>query len=238
MTTEIVRNSSTLAAYSPEEVEKARQSILNDRATARRYKLKNRDKIAEYQKEYTLQYRQDNKEKIREYQQQYQQDNKEKLKEYYNTERNEYHHQYYQENKEECKAHTLQYRQDNLEKYREYDRQYYQDNLEKRKEYHSWYCREHLEYFRAASNRRRALIANAAGNFTAKDFRLLCEAFENKCFYCGEELPLGPDHMTPLSKGGSNKFDNIVPACRSCNSRKHAKTFDEYMEYIREEKLR
>ena len=185
MTTEIVRNSSTLAAYSPEEVEKARQSILNDRATARRYKLKNRDKIAEYQKEY-----------------------------------------------------TLQYRQDNLEKYREYDRQYYQDNLEKRKEYHSWYCREHLEYFRAASNRRRALIANAAGNFTAKDFRLLCEAFENKCFYCGEELPLGPDHMTPLSKGGSNKFDNIVPACRSCNSRKHAKTFDEYMEYIREEKLR
>lgn len=31
------------------------------------------------------------------------------------------------------------------------------------------------------------------------------------------------------ARGGSNDISNIVPACRSCNSRKGARTIDEFL---------
>lgn len=45
------------------------------------------------------------------------------------------------------------------------------------------------------------------------------------CVYCGEDInPLNwhLDHYTPLSKGGKNKFENIVPSCSTCNLMKGA----------------
>lgn len=40
------------------------------------------------------------------------------------------------------------------------------------------------------------------------------------CAYCGAAEPLEMDHVEPLSKGGAHSPDNIVPACKPCNSRK------------------
>jgi 5-methylcytosine-specific restriction endonuclease McrA len=31
---------------------------------------------------------------------------------------------------------------------------------------------------------------------------------------------LTQDHVTAVSRGGEHSADNVVPACRSCNSRK------------------
>jgi hypothetical protein len=45
-----------------------------------------------------------------------------------------------------------------------------------------------------------------------------------RCAYCdqaerpGEAGLLSLDHLRPLSKGGSNRTDNLVTACKSCNS--------------------
>lgn len=50
----------------------------------------------------------------------------------------------------------------------------------------------------------------------------LYETFGHACAYClktGIELTM--DHAIPLSKGGPHHIDNIVPACKSCNSVKH-----------------
>lgn len=44
------------------------------------------------------------------------------------------------------------------------------------------------------------------------------------CWYCGKEMPknkLTVDHVFPRSKGGSDDFDNIVLACKECNSSKN-----------------
>ena len=48
------------------------------------------------------------------------------------------------------------------------------------------------------------------------------------CFYCGSLDKLTIDHKLPISRGGDNDFNNLVPACRSCNSRKHNKTIEEW----------
>ena len=47
------------------------------------------------------------------------------------------------------------------------------------------------------------------------------------CMYCGQELPeihLTRDHVIPLSRGGRDRWSNVVAACRSCNTRKGCRT--------------
>ena len=42
------------------------------------------------------------------------------------------------------------------------------------------------------------------------------------CCYCGQESKLTLDHLIPSLTGGADSADNIVWACRSCNSSKGA----------------
>lgn len=42
----------------------------------------------------------------------------------------------------------------------------------------------------------------------------------NRCQYCGTTEHLTLDHVFPKSKGGKTTWDNLVTACRRCNSRK------------------
>jgi len=47
------------------------------------------------------------------------------------------------------------------------------------------------------------------------------------CLYCGERFPtsqLSRDHVRPLSKGGLDKWNNVVTACRRCNNLKAWRT--------------
>ena len=50
------------------------------------------------------------------------------------------------------------------------------------------------------------------------------------CAYCGNHFTsnhLSRDHIVPVSKGGENKWTNVVTACKSCNSKKSNKTLKE-----------
>lgn len=42
------------------------------------------------------------------------------------------------------------------------------------------------------------------------------------CCYCGNHDHLSVDHLIPTKRGGANTGDNLVWACRSCNSSKCA----------------
>lgn len=81
----------------------------------------------------------------------------------------------------------------------------------------------------AADHRRRARKTNAEGHFTRAQFDALCKQLGHRCFYCGKEEKLTVDHIVPLARGGSNWIENVVPACGSCNSRKHTKTAEEFL---------
>ena len=49
----------------------------------------------------------------------------------------------------------------------------------------------------------------------------------NKCQYCGSGRDLTLDHVMPRSRGGRSSWDNLVTACKGCNSRKGDWTPDE-----------
>ncbi len=47
------------------------------------------------------------------------------------------------------------------------------------------------------------------------------------CTYCGDPADT-IDHDVPVSRGGTDDLDNLVPSCWPCNSRKHSLTGAEY----------
>ncbi|MBN8427530.1 MAG: HNH endonuclease [Xanthomonadales bacterium] len=49
------------------------------------------------------------------------------------------------------------------------------------------------------------------------------------CCYCGRRDHLSVDHLIPTKRGGANKGDNLVWACRSCNSSKCARDALEWL---------
>ncbi|HWR01995.1 MAG TPA: HNH endonuclease [Chlorobaculum sp.] len=46
-----------------------------------------------------------------------------------------------------------------------------------------------------------------------------------RCQYCGsKDLPLTIDHMVPKSRGGEDSWENLVTACKPCNTFKGDRT--------------
>ena len=77
---------------------------------------------------------------------------------------------------------------------------------------------------RAWSANKRAREAGAEGRLKA------CDVISRKatCWYCGIVGNCVMDHLVPLSRGGENSPENIVPACWACNSSKGNKLLSEW----------
>lgn len=56
-------------------------------------------------------------------------------------------------------------------------------------------------------------------NITKQRQRKSCRVFGSFCFYC-EAIPESFDHLYPFSRGGVNKWWNLVPCCLKCNKAK------------------
>lgn len=143
---------------------------------------------------------------------------------------NEYYSEYRSGNRESIRENNRRYEQKMRGKYgkswrTEYHREYYSQNKDKVSARRNKWLRDtgkSVEY----AQRRRALLLNAEGDFTAKEFAELCDLYDGVCLACGIDFDIVADHVVPLSKGGSNSIDNIQPLCRSCNASKGAKHID------------
>jgi len=85
---------------------------------------------------------------------------------------------------------------------------------------------------KANHNKRRALKNNCEGFFTDEGIALLYFLQDGKCIGCQRQflnIKYTIDHIFPLSKGGSNWLDNIQLLCGKCNSSKHAKLMQEWI---------
>ena len=61
----------------------------------------------------------------------------------------------------------------------------------------------------------------ATVDLTADQWKRTLDVFGNRCAYCRAEMTSPQqDHVIAISRGGDHTEDNVVPACKSCNSRK------------------
>jgi len=69
-----------------------------------------------------------------------------------------------------------------------------------------------------------------SGDSYGKNARLnLMRKYNYRCTYCGSEENLSVDHVIPLSKGGEDYIENLVIACRKCNSSKGNKELNRWL---------
>ena len=60
--------------------------------------------------------------------------------------------------------------------------------------------------------------------------RTLFRRDDHRCLYCGGQFSRGEltrDHVLPISRGGSDRWENVVAACKRCNWLKDCQTPEE-----------
>lgn len=99
----------------------------------------------------------------------------------------------------------------------------------------TYFAEKALGYYRAdptkffpnahlQAHRRRARVAGLPDTITAEELADTLAYFHGRCAYCLR--PPGTihwDHMVAVTRDGGSTQENMVPSCRSCNSRKSAK---------------
>lgn len=72
-----------------------------------------------------------------------------------------------------------------------------------------------------AMNRRRARLAVVGNTLTADEWLTILAVFDHRCAYCLRGgVSLQQDHVIAISRGGAHTEENVVPACKTCNSKK------------------
>ena len=202
-----------------------------------------RDKEAKhaYDKAYRLQH----KERIAAQQKAYRESHREALRELYRShhathreQEREYSRQYSALHREERLAYDKVYRATHAVQIAQRAKAYRASNIEKSRARVRRWATEHPEKIRAKDIRwnkenpeRRSVYYQQyrarkrqapMNDLTPKQWKSIKEHYGFRCVYCGKkQTALTMDHITPLSRGGSHTYSNIVPACRSCNSRKN-----------------
>jgi hypothetical protein len=108
---------------------------------------------------------------------------------------------------------------------------YHERHGERIRERSRQYKREHPEYDQAALHRRRMRVE--AGKLDAVD-RMLSRFYRraikgDPCFYCGTSDTQCVDHYFAIAKGGSDRWFNLVRACRKCNLSKRTMCGTKYL---------
>lgn len=209
-------------------------------AAVKAYTAKNREKKRAHNRAYQAA----NREIIRLQRQVYRRNNRERLREkhqkYYLAHREAllvYLREYQQKNRaalaEKQRQYAVKTRENMLERkrlYREKTREHRkakqaswaEANKERLCAYFREYRRTHQAQGYAARAARRARLAGASRNdLTRAQWQEILAVFQHCCAYCGRQMQrLTQDHITPLRFQGQHTLHNIVPSCRSCNSKK------------------
>jgi 5-methylcytosine-specific restriction endonuclease McrA len=76
-----------------------------------------------------------------------------------------------------------------------------------------------------ARERRRGVPLDAE----AQEYLTILEG--DPCTWCGGRDPITPDHLTPVSKGGDSRWQNLTGACLSCNASRGPKSVLAFLAY-------
>lgn len=198
------------------------EKILSHRISSIKWAKKNKEnkKTSDYA------WRTKNPDKVKEIQKRCRDKRKEKTR--------DYNKEYYANNKEREKKRVGDYFQKNKKQY--------SDKLKERrhkngisKKYTSGisYTKEYKKAKRIEYKTR----FKKAGRLAAETVRIIYEDNIKKfgtltCYLCLKTIPINEDtldHIIPLSKGGTNEYNNLSVSCRSCNSKKGNKLIGDFL---------
>lgn len=120
----------------------------------------------------------------------------------------------------------------NSKEYLKRRREYYKKNKEKLCKYSSEWVKKNPKKHAAKERLRRNNKRTNGGKLTKESIAARFDYYGNKCYYCDCCEGLTIEHRIPICRGGTNYPSNIVPACRSCNSKKGKKTEKEFKKLL------
>lgn len=101
-------------------------------------------------------------------------------------------------------------------------------NKEKRKIVKKRWADKNKTYIAVINKNLNARKQGAEGSFSLQEYNDKLDLYKNRCGYCSEREPYTVDHIVPISKGGTNYIDNIMPCCLQCNGQKRDYLLDEW----------
>lgn len=124
---------------------------------------------------------------------------------------------------ESCKRRKRKYYEANREKHNEWERNRYARNPGLKNKRNKEWDKANPEHLRARRHNRRARAECADGFHTADDIKRIMKQQRGRCAYCRKSIRKRRhlDHITPISKGGSNWPRNLQFTCPSCNFQKN-----------------
>ena len=195
------------------------------------YKKKNKDKLKIQDKLYKEKYRPKNREKQRKYSKKYYEKNVDKILE----EKKKYRI----ENSVKISQNRIlfsfnnpdyqkQYYKNNNSRILTYYKKYYEINNISLRHRVSEYAKNNKDKRNIISQRYRAKKLLLPHTFTINQWSEAKIYFNNKCCYCGTELPLTQEHFIAVNNKGGYVKENIIPSCQTCNSSKGDVLFEDW----------
>jgi 5-methylcytosine-specific restriction endonuclease McrA len=110
-------------------------------------------------------------------------------------------------------------------------RAWYAQNRARHKQTFYRWVKDNRDAYNAIQQKRRAQKSGVDATLTSQEWKEILAAHDRSCAYCDTSSEtMTMDHVVPLSKGGAHAKENVVPACRSCNSRKGARPVEVMMQ--------
>ncbi len=131
---------------------------------------------------------------------------------------------YYLRHRDNIKARNLAYQASHREQRLARRNQHRLEILELARQRDRQYYATHRNIKIALEKQRDNQIKSLPSLLTLEQWKLIKDAFKNRCAYCGKKTKLlTQDHVIPVAKNGGYTANNIVPACMKCNSSKGVK---------------
>jgi 5-methylcytosine-specific restriction endonuclease McrA len=106
-------------------------------------------------------------------------------------------------------------------------------NREKQRDSSMRWAKANPEKIREKSRRRRARLAGTDTSLTPAQWDAILAWHRSdegcRCAYCFDVCAPTLDHVVPISRGGDHTADNVVPACKSCNSSKGTRSLEVFL---------